>query len=391
MDNNYYGLGLMKKVSILGATGSIGLSTLSVIKYNQDKYSLTGLASKNNFKMLALYAKKFNAKFVAIYNNKYYKDLKSELSGSGIKCASGEDAVCEVACLDNDNILVSAIVGSAGLKPTVEAIKKGKVIAIANKESLVCAGDIIMNLASKYKSTIMPVDSEHNAIFQVFNFENRNSIKNITLTASGGPFLNKSYDYLKNVLPEEAIIHPKWSMGSKISIDSATMMNKGLEVIEASKLFNLKSKDIKVLVHPESIVHGIVEYIDGNSLSVMSMPDMRIAISSALSWPEKISVEMPSLDLTKVKNLSFLRPNKNKFPALELARNVLIEDGGLPIVLNAANEVAVSLFLNKNIRFTDIIPLVRKVIESYDKIKVNNVDEIILIDQEVRKITREHL
>lgn len=373
----------MKNIAIFGATGSIGKSTIDIIKQFPEKYKATVLVAQNSVKTLAKQANELKPKFVVIENDKKYEELKSLID---YKCniSSGRLAVEDVA-KERVDLTISAIMGFAGLTPTINSIKAGNDIAIANKESLVCAGKIMIDLIKKNKTKILPIDSEHNAIFQVFENDNKENIKNIILTASGGPFFksNKSFD---KISVAEALNHPNWSMGKKITIDSATMMNKGLEMIEAYHLFPIAKEDIDIIVHPQSIIHGIVNYKDGSSLSMMSSPDMRTPISHIMEYPNRNNKGGKSLDFKKLGNLEFFEPNYNKFPALELCKEVLMKEGNSCTVLNAANEVAVSKFLSGDIKFSKIIDITRECLAKIEFKNINCIEEIIECDRTSREV-----
>ena len=306
----------MKRISIFGATGSIGTNACSIISSNLSKYKVELISANKNYKKLARLAKKLNSKYAIISDNSYYRKLKNELSGSKVKCLSGEDELANLASLETD-LTIASIVGIAGLKSVFNSIGKTKVLALANKEAIVCSGNILMKKAKNYKTKILPLDSEHNALFQIIEKKNFDLIKNIVLTASGGPFWNKKIN-LNKVEVKQALKHPNWKMGKKISIDSATLMNKVLEKIEASILFNLPLSKVKILIHPKSIVHGIVNYKDGNSVMLASYPDMKIPINYTLNWPIRTKTNFTNICLEKVKELSFFNPNFKTFPSLKV-------------------------------------------------------------------------
>ncbi|MED5339058.1 MAG: 1-deoxy-D-xylulose-5-phosphate reductoisomerase [Pseudomonadota bacterium] len=373
-----------KRITILGSTGSVGCSTLDLIGSNSKEFSVHALTANNNVNLLAKQAKIFNAKIAAIANESLYPDLKDKLSGTGIETLCGGEGVIEAASSPVD-FLMAAIVGSAGLEPTICAVRNGCTIGLANKECLVSAGDLFIQEVKNHNATLIPVDSEHSAIFQVFNFADLDSIKNVILTASGGPLLNFSKKQMKKVTPEVAVAHPNWDMGAKISVDSATMMNKGLEIIEAHHLFGMESKKIKVLIHPESIVHSCVSYVDGSVLAQMGVPDMRTPIAVSLAWPKRIKTNFEALDLGSLKSLTFRDPDLDTFPALNLARQTLDMGGFAPTVLNAANEVAVYEFLDKNISFLDIAKIVEKALEKVPSGSATNLTQIYEIDENTRE------
>ncbi len=346
----------MKRITVLGSTGSIGRNTMEVVRRFPDRFKIVGLSAKKNIHLLEEQINTFKPEVVAVFDESAAEDLKKR--DVPVEILTGEKGLIKVATIEHADMVVSAIVGSAGLMPTLAAIGVGKDIALATKESLVMAGSIIMAEASKKEVMIIPVDSEHSAIFQCLNGREGHGIQKIILTASGGPFLGRNLSDLGSVTPEEALRHPNWLMGRKITIDSATLMNKGLEVIEAHWLFGLSAEKIEVLLHPQSIVHSMVEFIDGSVIAQMSIPDMKGPISYALSYPQRFENVMPSLDLSKVGNLTFEEPDRNKYKSLSLTYEALKVGGTMPSVLNAANEVAVEAFLNAKIPFTDIPTIV---------------------------------
>lgn len=351
-----------RRVTVLGSTGSIGSSTVDLLARNRGAYQVEALTGNRNVELLARQAKDLGAKLAVVADETLYGTLKDLLAGSGIEAAAGANAVVEAAGRPAD-VVVAAIVGTAGLAPTLEAVRRGALVGLANKETLVSAGALMTAEVAKGRATLIPVDSEHSAIFQVFDFERPDSVAKITLTASGGPFLSKSLDEMKAMTPAQAVAHPNWDMGAKISVDSATMMNKGLEVIEAFHLFPVPANGIEVLVHPQSVVHSLVSYVDGSVLAQLGAPDMRTPISFALAWPERMPTPAQTLSLAEVGTLSFLAPDEERFPALRLARACLHAGGGAPTVLNAANEVAVAAFLDGKIGFLDIAHVVENVLD----------------------------
>lgn len=346
----------MKKILILGSTGSIGVSTLDVIRNFKDKFEIFGLTANSNIELLQKQIEEFNPKFVVVRNGLKSKELKNKITGCNV--LTGEEGLIEVTKSGDYDILVSSLVGFAGLEPTIESIKRGKRIALANKETLVAAGEIVISLAKKHNSEIIPVDSEHSAIFQCLVGEDKNNIEKLIVTASGGPFLRKSIEDLKNVTVEDALNHPNWDMGSKVTIDSSTMMNKGLEVIEAHWLFGLSKSKIDVVVHPQSIVHSMVEFVDGNIKAQLSLPDMKLPIQYALSYPERFSSKFVNTHFPTLKELTFFEPDLQKFKCLQLAYNSMEQGGTAPCILNAANEIAVEKFLKREIKFTQIPELI---------------------------------
>ncbi|MDD5773792.1 MAG: 1-deoxy-D-xylulose-5-phosphate reductoisomerase [bacterium] len=375
----------MKNITILGSTGSIGTSTLDVIENFPDDFKVTGLTANSNVELLVQQAIKFRPEIVAITNSEKAKLVSSRLKGKKIEVVSGIEGLIKAASFEKADLVVSGIVGSAGLIPTMAAIEAGINIALANKETLVMAGGLILKEAKKRKVKIIPIDSEHNAIFQCLENIRPKFIKNIILTASGGPFLNLEKKFLKNVTPAETVKHPRWKMGAKISVDSATMMNKGFEVIEAKYLFDISFDKVKVLIHPESIVHGLVELIDGNFMAVLSRTDMRIPIQHALTYPEKKKGYLPSLDMNSIKNLSFKEPDMDRYPCLSYAYRAGITGGTMPAVLNAANETAVHSFLTNKIKFTDISRIIKTVIDKHDPVSNPRLEEILSADSWARK------
>lgn len=373
-----------KKIAIFGATGSIGKNTVAIIADNLDKFEVTSLAAGSGFKTLAKQARILRPKYVVLEDKSKYQDLKNEISDlDEVEILCGRENIIEIAKIKCD-IFVSAIMGFAGLEPTLAAIKAGSNVAIANKESIVCAGDFINLEAQKSKVKIYPIDSEHNAIFQIFENDNLDKIDSIILTASGGPFFRNDIDLAKVTVPM-ALKHPNWSMGSKISIDSATLMNKGLELIEAFYLFPISQDKINVLIHPQSIIHGIVNYVDGNSLSVMSVADMKIPISYCLSNTKRMQVNNAKLDLAKIKNLEFFEVDHKKYPALNLCKQALKDGNEALVKLNAANEIAVAKFLQEEIRFDEISKFVQSVLELNFSDKISDVKDVISFDKIVRK------
>ncbi|UTW54050.1 1-deoxy-D-xylulose-5-phosphate reductoisomerase [Kordiimonas sp. SCSIO 12610] len=375
-------------ISILGSTGSIGLSTVDIIQRHPNRFEVVGLTANQNLSELVRLAKALNAKYAAIGNEALYAELKEVLSGTSIIPLAGEAGICEVAEANSD-IVMSAIVGAAGLKPTLQAIRRGATIALANKECLVCAGDLMLEEVNRYGSKLLPVDSEHNAIFQVFDQEHASDVERIILTASGGPFLNQTIDELTDVTPEQAVAHPNWDMGAKISVDSATMMNKGLEMIEAYYLFPVNRDQVDVIVHPQSVIHSMVEYVDGSVLAQMGTPDMRTPISYCLGWPDRLSTGAKGLDFATLADLTFVEPDYAKFRCLGLARESLINGGTMPAAMNAANEVAVDAFLNRNIGFLDIACVVEKVLEKFDMKAPQSLANVYEIDKQARIMAHE--
>lgn len=342
-----------RRVTVLGSTGSVGCQTIELIARDPDKYEVVALAARKNVEKLIEQARLLKPELVVIADESKFETLKAALANTNIAVAAGDQAVVEAAQADSDWVM-AAIVGAAGLPATLAAAKRGAVIAFANKETLVCAGPLMMKLAAEAGAQLLPVDSEHNAIWQVFDFERRSAISRLILTASGGPFRTITRVEMASVTPEQAVKHPVWSMGAKISIDSATLMNKALEIIEAHFLFQMPSEKIDVLVHPQSVIHSMVEYEDGSVLAQLGTPDMRTPIGYTLAWPERMATPAAKLDLAALGQLTFEKPDMVKFPALRLAREAMKKGGIAPAMLNAANEVAVQAFLDKKIGFLDI-------------------------------------
>lgn len=379
----------MVNISILGSTGSIGKQTLDIVRNSKGIFNVCVLVANLNMELLYEQAKEFKPSIVAIADKSKYFELK-ELLGNEITVLAGEEGVIEAASYNEAEIIVSAIVGIAGLKPTYHSISKGKRIALANKETLVTAGNIIIEKANRNSASIIPVDSEHSAIFQSKKGHD-NEISRIILTASGGPFRTKTKEEMEDVKVTDALNHPNWSMGKKVTIDSATLMNKGLEVIEAKWLFNMPIDKIEVLIHPQSIIHSMVEFIDGSIIAQLGVPDMRTPIQYALTYPDRISAPNERLNLSGLKQLTFEEPDHNRFPCLKLAYDALNLGDSACIVLNGANEVAVNYFLQGKIKFTDIYKLVYDVLESHKSTVINSLDDVLYIDEWSKKKTLEML
>ncbi|WP_099187188.1 1-deoxy-D-xylulose-5-phosphate reductoisomerase [Tepidibacter mesophilus] len=382
----------MKKISILGSTGSIGTQALDVVRNNKDKFKIEALAVNTSIETLKNQIIEFRPEVVAVYNEEKSNELKKILPKEvNVDIYSGMEGLKVIASLESVDIVLTALVGMIGLVPTLEAIKHRKTIALANKETFVTAGSLVMNEAKKMGVNILPVDSEHSAIFQCLNGESNKEIEKIILTASGGPFRNKTKEQLINVTKNEALKHPNWSMGRKISIDSATLMNKGLEVIEAKWLFEVDSSDIDVLVHPQSIVHSMVQFIDGSVIAQLGNPDMKLPIQYALSYPNRIYNDYERLDLAKISSLTFEKADTNTFPCLKLAYDSLEKGGTYATVLNAANEILVSEFLNDKIKFYDIPMYIEKALEKHSSIEEPTLEEILYIDDWSRKFIKESI
>lgn len=376
-----------KSVTVLGATGSIGKSTVDLLRRSPELYRVKALTANRNIALLAEQAKLLSAEMAVTADKSLYPELKEALAGTSVRVEAGDEAVLAAAEEDADWTM-SSIVGAAGLVPTMAVIRRGKTLALANKETLVCAGEIVMKAVRKTKTTLIPVDSEHSAIFQTLEENHRGAVDRILLTASGGPFREKDIGFMEKVTPEQAVAHPNWSMGAKISVDSATMMNKGLEIIEAYHLFGFPAEKIEVLVHPQSIVHSAVGYVDGSVLAHMGMPDMRTPIAYALGWPQRIVSPTSKLDFTQISALTFAHPDENRFPALRLAKEALAKGQTATAVMNAANEIAVGAFLDRRIGFLDIVRTVETVMEQMPMPAAASIDEIIAIDHEARETAR---
>jgi 1-deoxy-D-xylulose-5-phosphate reductoisomerase len=377
-----------RKLAILGATGSVGKSTLDLVERSPERFEVVALTAASNAAALAEAAKRTGAGLAVIADEARLPELRDALAGSGCRAAAGRDALIEAAAAEADWVM-AAIVGCAGLEPVMAAVEAGRTVALANKEALVTAGSLMTEAAVRAGATILPVDSEHNAIFQCLAGSRSQDIARLVLTASGGPFRKLSSAQMAAMTPEQAVAHPKWSMGAKISVDSATMMNKGLELIEAHQLFGLPGERIDILVHSQSVIHSLVEFIDGSVIAQLGAADMRIPIAYTLAWPERMATPAERLDLARIGSLDFEPPDLARFPALRLAREVLAAGGAAPIVLNAANEIAVAAFLDRRIGFTDIAATVARALETIDAGAPRSIAEVIDIDSQVREKTRE--
>ena len=372
----------MKKIAILGSTGSIGTQTLEVVRENKDIEGL-GLAAGNNIKLLERQIREFHPKMAAVWSEERAKELRENVKDLNIKIVSGMEGLIELSVMEESEILVTAIVGMIGIRPTIEAIKAGKDIALANKETLVTAGHIIMPLAKEYQVAILPVDSEHSAIFQSLQGGQEKALHKILLTASGGPFRQKTREELLNIQVEDALKHPNWEMGRKITIDSSTLVNKGLEVIEAKWLFDVSLDQIEVVVHPQSIIHSMVEYVDGAIIAQLGTPDMKLPIQYALYYPERRFLPGDRLDFAALSKLTFEKPDMETFYGLRLAFEAGKEGGSLPTVFNAANELAVSKFLERKIKYLEIPEIIEHCMQAHKTIADPSVDEILQTEQEV--------
>ena len=372
-----------RSVTILGATGSVGRSTLDLIERDPEAYDVVAVTAHRDVEGLAEAARRVQAGRAVIADETLLEPLRAALAGSGTEAASGDEAVLEAAAAGADWTM-AAIVGTAGLGPTMAAIRGGRTVALANKEALVSAGHLMIEAASRSGAALLPVDSEHNAIFQCFDSARPEGVRRIILTASGGPFRDKSLEEMRSATPSEAIAHPNWSMGAKISVDCATLMNKGLELIEAFHLFPLPEEAFEIVIHPQSVVHSLVEYVDGSVLAQLGSPDMRIPIAYTLAWPGRMATPCERLDLVRIGNLAFSAPDPERFPALGLARQALREGGARPAILNAANEVAVEAFLGGTIGFLDIASIAAETLQCYAPAAPGSLDEVLEIDREAR-------
>ena len=376
-----------RRVSVLGSTGSVGANTVELLAADPHRYRVEALTAHSNAELLAEQARRLRPRFAAVADPAAYAALKAGLAGTPVRVAAGAEALLEAAARPSDWIM-AAIVGAAGLAPTLEAVRRGAVVALANKECLVCAGDVMIGEARRFGATLLPVDSEHNAIFQVFDFERPERVEKIVLTASGGPFRTAASEAMAAATPAQAVAHPTWNMGAKISVDSATMMNKGLETIEAFHLFPVTAEQIEVLVHPQSVIHGMVGYCDGSMLAQLGAPDMRTPIACSLAWPDRLPAPTPRLDLAAVGRLTFEKPDPVRFPALRLAREALARGGGATCALNAANEIAVGGFLRGEIGLLDIVPVVERTVETVSNDPVTSLERVTTADREAREVAR---
>ncbi|WP_428686313.1 1-deoxy-D-xylulose-5-phosphate reductoisomerase [Reyranella sp.] len=379
-----------RRITILGSTGSVGQSTVDLIARDPESYRVEALVARRSVELLAEQARRLRARLAVVADPDQYPALKEALAGTSIEVAAGPDAVVEAASRPAEWVM-AAVVGFAGLAPTLVAARRGAMVALANKEALVCAGSLLMDAIDQSGGVLLPVDSEHNAIFQVFEPDQHRAIDRLILTASGGPFRNWSLADMADVTPEQALAHPNWDMGDKISIDSATMMNKGLELIEAQLLFGLPEKQVDIVVHPQSVIHSMVAYCDGSVLAQLGTADMRIPISHALGWPSRIDGPAAKLDFMGIPALTFERPDSGRFPALRLAREALVTGGHAPIVLNATNEAAVAAFLARRIRFLDIARIVEDVMSGWEGLSdaVAGLQQVEAADLEARRLAEE--
>jgi len=380
----------MKTVTILGATGSVGTSTLDLVEREPDRFRVRALTANADVTKLAAAAIRTRAELAVVADEACLPALREALGGSGIEAAGGAQAICDAAASGADWTM-GAIVGCAGLKPAMAAVEQGGTVVLANKEPLVSAGDVILAAADTSGATLLPADSEHNAIFQCLDAARPEAVRRIILTASGGPFRDWSTDRMRSVTPEQAVAHPNWSMGAKISIDSATMFNKGLELIEAARLFPVPADRIEIVIHRQSVIHSMVDYVDGSMLAQLGPSDMRVPIAHTLAWPERMATPMAPLDLIAIGRLEFEAPDAERFPALRLAREALDAGGARPAILNAANEVAVAAFLDRRIGFLEIAAIVADTLERYDPAAPDNVDAVLAVDAEARRLAGERV
>ena len=376
----------MKKISLLGSTGSIGVNTLDVVERNPENFQIIAMSAGTNVDLFAEQIRKFKPKFAALFEEQKIPLLKEKVADLDVEIFSGEEGCVTVATIDEVDIVVSGVVGKAGLLPAMEALKAGKNLALANKETLVIAGELILKEAQKANSNIIPIDSEHSAIFQALNGERKERIKKIILTASGGPFRTYNANQMESITVKDALNHPNWKMGSKITIDSSTMMNKGLEYIEAKWLFGIETP-VEIVVHAQSIIHSMIEFVDTSIIAQLGIPDMRVPIAYALTYPDRFECNLPSLDLTTMGNLTFEVPDFERFPCLQFAINAMEIGKTMPAVLNAANEIAVEAFLNELIPYKDIAELIRLVMHNHIPTKLNELQDILDADQWAREET----
>lgn len=381
---------MTRTLTLLGATGSIGASTLDLVRRNRDAWQIEALTANCSAGELAALAREFDARLAVVGDEACLPELKAALAGSGIEAAGGAQALCDAAARPAD-MTVAAIVGCAGLAPTMAAIERGGTVALANKEALVSAGEVLMQAVARHGATLLPTDSEHNAIFQCLAAGRIEDVARITLTASGGPLRTRTQAELDAATPAEAVAHPNWSMGAKISVDSATMMNKGLEYIEAYHLFPVGLERLGIVVHPQSVIHSMVEYRDRSTLAQLGPSDMRVPIASCLAWPQRMETPLEPLDLARIGELTFFSPDEDRFPATRLARDAIKAGGGAPAVLNAANEVAVAAFLAGQIRFTRIAAVVAETLGRYSAPRPMNLAEVLALDAEARQRAAEYL
>jgi len=377
----------MKKISLLGSTGSIGVNTLDVVERNPESFQILAMSAGSNVDLFAEQIRKFKPRVVALFDTQKISTLKEQVVDLDVEILSGEEGIFEVATISEVDVVVSGVVGKAGLLPAIEALKAGKNLALANKETLVIAGELVLKEAQKTGSTIIPIDSEHSAIFQALNGEKKERIKKIILTASGGPFRTFSLNEMENIKVKDALNHPNWEMGKKITIDSSTMMNKGLEYIEAKWLFGVETP-VEIIVHAQSIIHSMIEFVDTSIIAQLGIPDMRVPIAYALTYPDRFECNLPSLDLATMESLTFEAPDFNRFPCLQLAVDAMEMGQTMPAVLNAANEIAVQAFLDELIPYKDIAELIRMVMHNHIPAKLNELQDVLDADQWAREETK---
>ena len=377
----------MKKISLLGSTGSIGVNTLDVVERNPESFQILAMSAGSNVDLFAEQIRKFKPRVAALFDTQNISTLKERVVDLDVEIFSGQEGIFEVATISEVDVVVSGVVGKAGLLPAIEALKAGKNLALANKETLVIAGELVLKEAQKTGSTIIPIDSEHSAIFQALNGEKKERIKKIILTASGGPFRTFSLNEMENIKVKDALNHPNWEMGKKITIDSSTMMNKGLEYIEAKWLFGVETP-VEIIVHAQSIIHSMIEFVDTSIIAQLGIPDMRVPIAYALTYPDRFECNLPSLDLATMANLTFEAPDFNRFPCLQLAVDAMEMGQTMPAVLNAANEIAVQAFLDELIPYKDIAELIRMVMHNHIPAKLNELQDVLDADQWAREETK---
>lgn len=379
---------MKRSITILGSTGSIGRSTIDLILKHPERFCVEALVAHKDVATLTHQSKILNAKMAVVEDDAQYSNLKEALAGTNTQVAAGKAAVIEAAQIPSEWVM-SAIVGTAGLRPTYAAIERGAIIALANKESMISAGPVILKAIEKHKATLLPVDSEHNAIFQVFHEPHRPHVEKLILTASGGPFRTYTQNQMKTITVEQALKHPNWTMGPKVTIDSSNLMNKGLEMIEASYIFGFPENQIDILIHPQSIVHSLVAYRDGSFLAQLGIHDMRVPIAYTLAWPERLQTHLPPLDLSAIGNLTFEDPDAERFPAITLARQALKSGKDRPTILNAANEIAVQAFIDRQITYLDIVNVCTDVLDQLTETALDSIDEVLMADQLARQRAKE--
>lgn len=378
---------MVRTITILGATGSIGTSTLDLVEREPERFEVLALTANCDVERLAAAARRTRAKVAVVADERRLPELRAALAGTETRAAGGRAAVIEAAALGAD-VTMGAIVGCTGLEPVMTAIAGGGTVILANKEPLVSAGDVVLAAVEVSGATLLPADSEHNAIFQCFDAARPERVRRIVLTCSGGPFRDRSLNAMRDVTPEQAVAHPNWSMGAKISVDSATLFNKGLELIEAARLFPVPHERIEIVIHPQSVIHSLVDYVDGSVLAQMGPPDMRTPIAHCLAWPDRMATPMEPLDLVAIGRLDFAAPDPTRFPALRLARAALDAGGARPAILNAANEIAVAAFLERRIAFLEIAAIVEDTLERYDPPAPATMEAVLAVDAEARRVAR---